>query len=84
MLGYASIFETLFPRTLGVFEDISTNVAQSDILDLDVYEDLDHLLVSLRIEMRRDIKLLNGYCQIFGSIVRFLIEGRIPQASVIE
>lgn len=81
--GYASIFKTLFPRSVALFEDI-TNTFQDRILNVDIYGDLDHLPIALRRKMRRDIKVMNSYYQIFGSIARCLMEGRVPNISVIE
>jgi hypothetical protein len=61
MLSYASIFEKMFPRLLRIFEDV-TNTLESNILNLNVYRDLDHLLIALKMEMKKDIKVMNGYC----------------------
>jgi hypothetical protein len=46
----ASIIEDLLPRSLDVFEGTRTEdrASEAEFLDLDIYSNLDHMLIALR------------------------------------
>ena len=48
--SYALIFEDLLPRSLDVFEGTKTEdrASEVDFLDLDIYSNLDQMLIALR------------------------------------
>ena len=84
--GLASTYESLLPRTLDVFEGTQVNkrTSSSDFLDIDIFGDLDHIPVVLKREMKKEIRVMNGYSQVFGCIVRSLDEGRLPCSAALE
>jgi len=49
--GYAETFEQLLPRSLNVFESIGIEdrKLEPDFLDLDLYRDLDHLPLDVKL-----------------------------------
>ena len=61
--GLASTYESLLPRTLDVFEGTPVNKrnSSSDFLDIDIFGDLDHIPIGSKREMKKGIRVMNGY-----------------------
>ncbi|KAH8600129.1 hypothetical protein B0O99DRAFT_611808, partial [Bisporella sp. PMI_857] len=51
---------------------------------MDIYNDLDHIPLLLQRSMRQSIRVMNGYCQVFGIIVNLLEEDRPPTWKFID
>ena len=84
--GHAEIFEQLLPRSLNVFEGMGTGdrTLEPDFLDLDVYGDLDHMPLALKRTMTGSLRVMHGYCEVFGRIITCLKEGRAPTSSLLD
>jgi hypothetical protein len=68
------------PRSLNLFERDSyeSSTYNPSFLDLDAYGDLDHLPLGLKRVVSRDIRVMQGYCEIFGIIRRCLEQNKTP------
>ena len=84
--GYSETFERLLPRSLNVFDGTRTDgrTLEPDFLDLDVYDDLDHIPLALKRIMTGNIRVMHGYCEVFGRIITCLKEGRAPTSSLLD
>lgn len=84
--GYAEIYAVLLPRTLNVFEQTGTEerTPEVDFLDLDVYGDLEHMPVSLRRAITGSLRVMHGYCEVFGFIITCLNEDRAPTSNLLD
>ncbi|KAH8797848.1 hypothetical protein F5884DRAFT_839036 [Xylogone sp. PMI_703] len=84
--GYSEIFGCSLPRTCAVFEcTLSTyRKRRVDISDLDIYGELEHMPLDLRCAIRRDIRVMNGYTEVFRIVNKFLNEYREPTSSAID
>jgi len=56
----------------------------ADFLDVDIYNDLSHIPIGLKRSMTRDIRLMHGYCEVFGGIVSCLKERRLPTSQTVD
>jgi len=76
----------VLPRTLNVFEGIGIEdrTIELDFLDLDIYGDLDHIPLDVKRAMAGSIRIMHGYCEVFGRIVTCLREGRAPTSSLLD
>ena len=76
----------MLPRTLNVFEGTGTEdrTIKPDFLDLDIYSDLDHIPLDLKRTMTGSLRIMHGYCEIFGRIVTCLKEGQAPTSSLLD
>jgi hypothetical protein len=76
----------LLPRSLNVFERTGTEdrTSEPDFLDLDVYDDLDHMPLALKRTMSGNIRVMYAYCEVFGRIITCLKEDRPLTSSVLD
>jgi hypothetical protein len=76
----------LLPRSLSVFEPIRTGdrTAEADFLDLDVYDDLDNMPLALKRAIKGSLRIMHGYCEVFGRIATCLKESRAPTSSLLD
>jgi hypothetical protein len=84
--GHAEVFQQALPRTLNVFEGIAAEdrTLELHFLDLDIYNDLDHIPLALKRTMKGSLQIMHGYCEVFGRIVACLSEGRAPNSSLLD
>ena len=64
--------------------DIGDHIPQSDFLDLDIYRDLDHILLDLRYAIIYSIRVMNRYYKVFRYIIKYLKEGRTLTVSTLD
>jgi hypothetical protein len=76
----------LLPRSFSIFEQTGTEdrTSEPDFLDLDVYGDLDHMPLDLKRAITGSLRVMHGYCEVFGRIIACLKEGRAPTASLLD
>jgi hypothetical protein len=79
------IFECCLPRSLNVFEGCLKGCPTSEInyLDLGVYGDLDHMPVALKITVLKNMRVMYGYCELFGTIRSCLADNMAPTPDLI-
>lgn len=58
--------------------------SEADFLDLDVYGDLDHMPIALRRTITGSLRVMHGYCEVFGYIITCLKEDRAPTSSLLD
>ena len=69
----------MFERALQNYDGIATNIPE-----LDIFDDLKHMPITLKRSVRENILVRKGYCEVFDIVLACLEGGTAPSSQVID